>query len=133
MFGIGTQEILIILALAIIVIGPRKLPEMAASLGRAFSEMRRAMDDLKESAATDLKTTARQEKRLADEEFARKYPDLAEEARRREAEATGGATGNPPAGAPAAEAAPTTSAGEAAATPAAEEELPTYPAESGDQ
>jgi TatA/E family protein of Tat protein translocase len=40
------SEILIILALALIVIGPKKLPDLARTLGRGLAEFRRATDDL---------------------------------------------------------------------------------------
>lgn len=49
MFGIGTQELLLILAVALIVIGPKKLPDLAKSLGRAMGEFKRATTDLKQS------------------------------------------------------------------------------------
>jgi len=49
MFGIGMPEMLLILAIALIVIGPKKLPDLAKSLGRAFAEFRRATSELKES------------------------------------------------------------------------------------
>ncbi len=49
MFGIGMPEMILILAVALIVIGPRKLPELAKSLGRAIGEFRRATTELKES------------------------------------------------------------------------------------
>lgn len=49
MFGIGMPEMLMILAIALIVIGPKKLPDLAKSLGRAFGEFKRATNDLKES------------------------------------------------------------------------------------
>lgn len=49
MFGIGAPELLIILAVALIVIGPKKLPDLARSLGRALGEFRRATNDLKQS------------------------------------------------------------------------------------
>ncbi len=55
MFGIGTQEILVILALAIIVVGPRRLPEVANTLGKTFGELKRAFDGLRESAANDIR------------------------------------------------------------------------------
>lgn len=48
MLGIGMQEIIIILVVALIVIGPKKLPGLARALGRAMAEFRRAADDLKE-------------------------------------------------------------------------------------
>lgn len=53
MFGIGMTEMLLILAIALIVVGPKKLPELAKSLGRAFGEFRRATSELKESFEQD--------------------------------------------------------------------------------
>jgi len=48
MFGIGMPELLLILALALIVLGPKKLPEIARALGKGLSEFRRATDELKD-------------------------------------------------------------------------------------
>ena len=48
MFGIGMPELLLILGLALIVLGPKKLPELAKALGKGLAEFRRATDDLKE-------------------------------------------------------------------------------------
>lgn len=49
MFGIGMQELLLILAIALIVLGPKKLPEVARALGRGISEFRKATREIKES------------------------------------------------------------------------------------
>jgi Tat protein translocase TatB subunit len=49
MFGMGMPEILLILALALIVIGPKKLPDLARSLGKAFGEFKNASKDFKEA------------------------------------------------------------------------------------
>lgn len=57
MFGIGMPELLLILAVALIVLGPKKLPEMARALGRGLAEFRRTTDDVKreiQDAADDL-------------------------------------------------------------------------------
>ena len=46
MFGIGTGELVVILVLALLLFGPRKLPEIARSLGRAVREARRSWEEL---------------------------------------------------------------------------------------
>ena len=53
MFGIGMPEMLLILAIALIVIGPKKLPDLAKSIGRAFGEFKRATSELKQSIDMD--------------------------------------------------------------------------------
>jgi len=62
MFGIGMPEMLVILALALIVIGPKKLPDLAKSLGRAMREFKKATSEFKEtiqleSELSDVKET----------------------------------------------------------------------------
>ncbi len=49
MFGIGFPELVIIMIVALLVVGPSKLPELARSLGKTFQELRRMADDIKES------------------------------------------------------------------------------------
>lgn len=54
MFNIGMPELLLILAIALIILGPRKLPDIARALGRSLSEFRRASDEIKETIEADL-------------------------------------------------------------------------------
>jgi len=49
MFGIGFPELLLIMAIALIVLGPKRLPDLARALGRGFSEFKRATDELKQT------------------------------------------------------------------------------------
>lgn len=49
MFGIGMPELLLILAVALIFIGPKKLPDLAKSLGKAMGEFKKATTELKDS------------------------------------------------------------------------------------
>jgi sec-independent protein translocase protein TatA len=52
MFGIGMPELLIIMVIALVVIGPHKLPELARSLGKGFSEFKNAAEELQQSVKT---------------------------------------------------------------------------------
>ncbi len=49
MFVIGLPEMIIIFVVALLVVGPSKLPELARTLGKAFTEFRRMADEVKET------------------------------------------------------------------------------------
>ena len=49
MFGIGMQELAIILVVALLVLGPRRLPDFARTLGKGLGEFRKASNDLRRS------------------------------------------------------------------------------------
>ncbi len=53
MFGIGIQELGLILVVALLVFGPKRLPELARTLGRGLGEFRRASNDLRQSLSLD--------------------------------------------------------------------------------
>jgi TatA/E family protein of Tat protein translocase len=55
MFGnIGLPELLIILVIALLIFGPKKLPEVGKSLGRAIREFRRTSDEIKEKIEQEI-------------------------------------------------------------------------------
>jgi sec-independent protein translocase protein TatA len=55
MFGLGFPELLLIFVIALIVFGPKKLPELGKSIGRAMAEFKKASDDFQESMRTEMK------------------------------------------------------------------------------
>lgn len=58
MFGIGVSELIIIFIIALIVIGPQKLPDIAKALGKAFAEFKKATEEIKNSVKDDIEKTA---------------------------------------------------------------------------
>lgn len=49
MFGIGMPEMLVILAIALVVIGPDRIPEVARTLGKLYAELSRSLRDMRSS------------------------------------------------------------------------------------
>lgn len=82
MFGIGSTELLIIVVVALIVIGPQKLPQMMRSLGKGMAEFKRMSSDVTDTLDKEIKSA---EKSLREQELSAKL--AAEEAARKKAEA----------------------------------------------
>ncbi|OGQ11046.1 MAG: twin arginine-targeting protein translocase TatB [Deltaproteobacteria bacterium RBG_19FT_COMBO_46_12] len=76
MFNIGIPELLIIVAIALIVFGPNKLPELAKAFGRAMREFKKATEEVKESFEAETKDLEEIKHTLTDENL---LADLAEE------------------------------------------------------
>ena len=54
MLDIGLQELLLVLVIALLVFGPKRLPELGRALGRAMREFRRASDEFRSTLETNL-------------------------------------------------------------------------------
>jgi len=76
MFNIGIPELLIIVAIALIVFGPNKLPELAKAFGRAMREFKKATEEVKESFEAETKDLEEIKHTLTDENL---LADLADE------------------------------------------------------
>ena len=72
MFGIGMTEMLIIAGLALVVLGPKKLPDLARSLGKGFAEFKRATNELK--STIEMETRAEEERHRAQQSQENKPP-----------------------------------------------------------
>jgi sec-independent protein translocase protein TatA len=61
MLNIGTPELLVILVIALIVVGPRRLPEIGRPIGRALNEFRQVPDEVRDMVRFDLSDHAEPE------------------------------------------------------------------------
>jgi len=67
MFGsIGMPELIIILVIALIIFGPRKLPELGKSLGKSLNEFKKASQDLQNTLESEIKIEEQKEAQAKD-------------------------------------------------------------------
>ena len=60
MFGIGILKLIIIAIIALLIVGPKKLPDLAKTLGKSFSELRKAADEITDELKQTLQTDEKQ-------------------------------------------------------------------------
>ena len=75
MFGIGSTELLVILVVALIVIGPSKLPDLMRTLGKGMAEFRRMSSDVKSTFEAEVDRADREQRQA--EAKKQLYPEAA--------------------------------------------------------
>ena len=75
MFGVGTPELLVILIVALVVLGPKRLPEVAKALGKGLAELRKATSGLTDEL-NNARILIEEEARLAERKKPANMPQL---------------------------------------------------------
>jgi TatA/E family protein of Tat protein translocase len=55
MFGLGIPELIVIFVIALVVFGPKKLPDLGRALGKGIAEFKRATEEVKETIETEVR------------------------------------------------------------------------------
>ncbi len=79
MFGIGMTELLLIAGLALMVLGPKKLPELAKAMGKGLAEFKRATSELKSTIEVETRSEEVRKTRERLEKEGKLTPPNAEE------------------------------------------------------
>ena len=77
MGSVGVPELIIIFTIALIIFGPRKLPELGKSLGKSLAEFKRASNELKNTLDEEIRT---EERRSAERQEPPQAPAVADHA-----------------------------------------------------
>lgn len=76
MFGsIGMPELIIIFVIALIIFGPKKLPELGRSLGRSLNEFKRASNELKNTLEEEVRVEEQKERSQKEQDREQKAAD----------------------------------------------------------
>ena len=97
MFGLGFGEILLLMAIGLIVLGPKQMPQVARVIGRTLAELKKALSDVTSAVAVDFKDEDKKdEKAKADKDYVPHKPFvLKEEGEKPSPEKTSSSTVSP--------------------------------------
>ncbi len=76
MFGLGFPELLLIFAIALIVFGPKKLPDLGKSIGRAMADFKKAQQELQDSIQSEMKDVEKSVEKSIDLEEIKRLEQL---------------------------------------------------------
>jgi sec-independent protein translocase protein TatA len=87
MFGLGIPELIVIFVIALVVFGPKKLPDLGKSIGRAMAEFKKAQQEFQESVQSEMKEV----QKTANLEELKKLGNLADQSLSKEIDAAASA------------------------------------------
>ena len=83
MFGLGIPELIVIFVIALVVFGPKKLPDLGKSIGRAMAEFKKAQQEFQESVKSEMNEV----QKTANLDELKKLGDLGDQSLSKEIEA----------------------------------------------